>query len=103
MPDLSLEQGLHRRGLRLIAGVDEAGRGPLAGPVVAAAVILKPGSVLPGIDDSKKLKPEQRLKFRELTPRYALHDIKTKNHFHRSDTKHVQYHTRSKTPHCLGP
>ena len=38
-----------------MAGVDEAGRGPLAGPVVAAAVILSPGSIPPGIDDSKKL------------------------------------------------
>ena len=39
MPDLSLELGLHRRGIRFIAGVDEVGRGPLAGPVVAAAVL----------------------------------------------------------------
>jgi ribonuclease HII len=49
-----------RQGYKLIAGVDEAGRGPLAGPVVAAAVIMRPEEVLPGIDDSKKLSPKQR-------------------------------------------
>ncbi len=43
-----------------VAGVDEAGRGPLAGPVVAAAVVLKPRAQLPGLDDSKKLTPAQR-------------------------------------------
>ncbi len=47
-------------GHRIIAGIDEAGRGPLAGPVVSAAVILPPGAVLPGIDDSKKLTPARR-------------------------------------------
>ena len=65
MPDLSLEQRLHRRGLRLIAGVDEAGRGPLAGPVVAAAVILPPDLTgdepwLDLLDDSKRLSPAER-------------------------------------------
>ncbi len=65
MPDLSLERGLRRRGFRLIAGVDEAGRGPLAGPVVAAAVILPPDLTgdepwLELLDDSKRLSPAQR-------------------------------------------
>lgn len=65
MPDLSLELRLRRRGVRLIAGVDEAGRGPLAGPVVAGAVILPPdltGSEdwLELLDDSKKLNKLQR-------------------------------------------
>ncbi len=65
MPDLFLESGLHRRGIRLVAGVDEAGRGPLAGPVVAAAVILPPGLTgseiwLQLLDDSKRLSPGQR-------------------------------------------
>jgi ribonuclease HII len=46
----------------LLAGVDEAGRGPLAGPVVAAAVILDPKADYPGVDDSKKLKPKDREK-----------------------------------------
>ena len=51
-----------RRGLAPIAGCDEAGRGPLAGPVVAAAVILDPNRIPKGLDDSKKLLPEQREK-----------------------------------------
>ncbi|TWJ32919.1 ribonuclease HII [Geobacter argillaceus] len=49
-----------RQGYRSIAGIDEAGRGPLAGPVVAAAVILDSGSVVDGINDSKKLTEKQR-------------------------------------------
>lgn len=44
----------------MIAGVDEAGRGPLAGPVVAAAVILNPIDPIDGLDDSKKLSPRRR-------------------------------------------
>jgi ribonuclease HII len=50
-----LEKELHRRGYTLVAGVDEVGRGCLAGPVVAAAVILPQDCVLPGLDDSKKV------------------------------------------------
>lgn len=51
-----------QKGFRLIAGVDEAGRGPLAGPVVAAAVILRQGCVLEGVRDSKQMSPESREK-----------------------------------------
>jgi ribonuclease HII len=47
-------------GAQWVAGVDEAGRGPLAGPVVAAAVVLEPGGRWQGLDDSKKLEPEMR-------------------------------------------
>src|SRR6266567_4164166 len=57
---LSLEAHAVRRGYCRIAGIDEAGRGPLAGPVVAAAVILPDGLILPNVDDSKKLSAEQR-------------------------------------------
>jgi ribonuclease HII len=46
--------------IRHVAGVDEAGRGPLAGPVIAAAVIFKPNTCIPGIADSKTLTPKQR-------------------------------------------
>ncbi|MCB1106512.1 MAG: ribonuclease HII [Chlamydiia bacterium] len=53
------EEG-YSKGLRLIAGVDEAGRGPLAGPVVAAACILPRGLQIKGINDSKKLSPKER-------------------------------------------
>lgn len=51
---------LFERGLRLVAGVDEVGMGPLAGPVVAAAVVLPAEVHLPGLDDSKKLTPALR-------------------------------------------
>ena len=57
---LRIEEQMRSRGIRLIAGVDEAGRGPLAGPVVAAAVIFPPGVRIRGVDDSKRLSPEQR-------------------------------------------
>lgn len=54
------EQDLYDKGIKLIAGVDEAGRGPLAGPVVAAAVILKKDVKFKYVDDSKKLSEKQR-------------------------------------------
>jgi len=57
---LTYEKSLHKQGYSLIAGVDEAGRGPLAGPVVAAAVILDHDEFIPGIDDSKKLRKAKR-------------------------------------------
>ncbi|WP_080846465.1 ribonuclease HII [Cytobacillus gottheilii] len=57
------EEKYHNQGYELIAGVDEVGRGPLAGPVVAAAVILPADFYLPGIDDSKKLNEQKRLCF----------------------------------------
>lgn len=60
---LYFEQLAGRRGFRAIAGVDEAGRGPLAGPVVAAAVILSDDFDLPGLTDSKKLTEKQRRRF----------------------------------------
>jgi len=54
------ERKLTMRGFKAIAGIDEAGRGPLAGPVVASAVILKIGDEITGLTDSKKLSPEKR-------------------------------------------
>ena len=61
MTDLwTLENEIYGEGYRLICGVDEAGRGPLAGPVYAAAVILPRGLVLEGLDDSKKLTEKKR-------------------------------------------
>ncbi|RMF02650.1 MAG: ribonuclease HII, partial [Alphaproteobacteria bacterium] len=64
-PDLALELALSGRHGGPVAGIDEAGRGPWAGPVVAAAVVLDPDAIPAGIKDSKLLKPESRL---------ALHD-----------------------------
>ena len=55
-----IETSLYEKGYELIAGVDEAGRGPLAGPVCAAAVILPKDLVIEGINDSKKLTEKKR-------------------------------------------
>jgi ribonuclease HII len=57
---LSYERAARENGFTYIAGVDEAGRGPLAGPVMAAAVILPEDFYLPGLNDSKKLSPQKR-------------------------------------------
>jgi ribonuclease HII len=59
-PSFRRERALIKRGVGPVAGCDEAGRGPLAGPVVAAAVVLDPRRIPKGIDDSKRLTPEQR-------------------------------------------
>ena len=77
MPDLSLELRLRSEGYRLVAGVDEAGRGPLAGPVVSAAVILPPGLTgsepwLFFLEDSKALSAAQREKAAETVRQYAV-------------------------------
>ena len=60
-----IEDGFYGEGIQVICGVDEAGRGPLAGPVCAAAVILPPHLEIPGLTDSKKLTDKKR---RELFP-----------------------------------
>jgi len=60
IPTLEFEEACWGQGFEHIAGVDEAGRGPLAGPVVAAAVILPKGLSLEGVNDSKKLSAKQR-------------------------------------------
>lgn len=57
---LAYERACYEKGYRLIAGIDEVGRGPLAGPVVAAAVILPENCRIEGVDDSKKLSPKKR-------------------------------------------
>ncbi|HEX2094540.1 MAG TPA: ribonuclease HII [Longimicrobiaceae bacterium] len=57
---LSIERGFWSRGVSVLAGVDEAGRGPLAGPVVAAAVILPAERCVAGADDSKRLAPARQ-------------------------------------------
>ena len=61
----AIEDGCFAEGYSVVCGVDEAGRGPLAGPVCAAAVILPPHTQIPGLNDSKKLTDKRR---RELMP-----------------------------------
>ena len=69
---LEFETRAVKEGYRCIAGIDEAGRGPLAGPVVAAAVVLPAGISIDGLDDSKKLSPAVREKLFSVIERTAL-------------------------------
>ena len=72
MLDYTIENRLHNEGFSLICGVDEAGRGPLCGPVFAAACILPDGLVLEGLNDSKKLTPKKRDKLFDLICENAI-------------------------------
>jgi ribonuclease HII len=69
---LDLERALWAEGVELVAGVDEAGRGPLAGPVVAAAVIFRREQRVPGVTDSKRLPPRERDELASAIRRRAL-------------------------------
>ena len=69
---LKFERELLSGGARLIGGMDEAGRGPLAGPVVAAAVIMPLDEVIEGVDDSKKLTEKKREKLFDLIVQKAI-------------------------------
>ena len=66
MPDYSFEKEKINNGFNLVAGVDEAGRGPLAGPVCAAAVILPIDCEIEGLDDSKKISEKKREKLYDI-------------------------------------
>ncbi|MBO5210514.1 MAG: ribonuclease HII [Clostridia bacterium] len=72
MPDYSYEKAAETSGFKLICGVDEAGRGPLAGPVCAAAVILPEGLEIPGLNDSKKLSEKKREQLFDIITEKAL-------------------------------
>ena len=69
---LQYEQNLQQQGLSLIAGIDEAGRGPLAGPVVVAGVIMPLDDIIEGINDSKKLSEKKRDKLFDLIMQKAI-------------------------------
>ncbi|MBF0528429.1 MAG: ribonuclease HII [Deltaproteobacteria bacterium] len=69
---LALETALYSSGYQAVAGVDEAGRGPLAGPVVAAAVILDRSLEYPGVNDSKKITPNLRNRLFDLIQTRAI-------------------------------
>lgn len=72
MPDYEFEKAAVNSGFSCICGVDEAGRGPLAGPVCAAAVILPEGAVIEGLDDSKKLTEKKREKLYDIIKQTAV-------------------------------
>ena len=72
MLDYSIENQLHEEGYEVVCGIDEAGRGPLCGPVFAAACILPDGLVLEGLNDSKKLTPKKRDKLFDLICENAI-------------------------------
>lgn len=72
MPDIELETAARLRGFTAVCGVDEAGRGPLAGPVCAAAVILRDGEIIEGVNDSKKLSEKKREQLFDLIKDKAL-------------------------------
>lgn len=72
LDNLKYEKELYKEGIELIAGVDEVGRGPLIGPVVAAAVILPKNYKLDGLTDSKKLTEKKRNIFYEIIKRDAI-------------------------------
>jgi ribonuclease HII len=69
---LMYEKAVYKCGYSNIAGIDEAGRGPLAGPVMAAAVILRRDILISGVDDSKKLGPDKRDKLFDIIMSQAL-------------------------------
>ncbi len=72
MLDYSFDESFKGDGIKIVCGTDEAGRGPLAGPVVAAACILPDGYILPGLDDSKKLSEKKREKLFDIICENAL-------------------------------
>lgn len=72
MPDYEFEKAAVNSGFSCICGVDEAGRGPLAGPVCAAAVILPEGAVIAGLDDSKKLTEKKRERLYDIIKETAV-------------------------------
>ena len=91
-PDFSIEALALNRGARRVAGVDEAGRGPLAGPVTAAAVVLQPGRIPQGLNDSKRLSAPRRAELAEWIMTHcewsvshvAVEDIDRLNIYHAS-------------------
>ena len=75
MPDYSFENEWKEKGFLAVCGVDEAGRGPLAGNVVAAAVIMPEGLIIEGLDDSKKLTEKKREKLYDIILEKAVCSI----------------------------
>lgn len=95
---LSLVRGLEERlrlaGYARVAGVDEVGRGCLAGPVVAAAVVMPPGSAIPAIDDSKRLRPNDRERLADLIRQSAVSSAVVAVEAHAIDCVNILQATR---------
>ena len=72
MDKLHYERELAEKGYKYVCGVDEVGRGPLAGPVACAAVIMRSDDIIDGVDDSKKLTPKKRARLAELIRKNAV-------------------------------
>src|SRR5947208_15445916 len=98
-PDLRHERRFWVGGLQVIAGLDEVGMGPMAGPVVAAAVIFPPETFIKGVHDSKQLTPEQREELFPLIHQRALcvtvgvaevDEIDRLNIYHAAVTAHLR-------------
>ena len=75
MLDLDFEKAFLTDEIKIICGVDEAGRGPLMGPVVAAACILPEGAVIEGLNDSKKLTPKKRDSIFDIIKNNTINEI----------------------------
>lgn len=88
LPTFQLETALHLNGHAFVAGCDEAGRGAICGPIVAAAVILDPLNIPPGIDDSKRLSPKRRLSLFHYIHETSTVSIAVADH-HRVDRDNV--------------
>jgi ribonuclease HII len=87
-PTFEHETLLHQKGYAFVAGCDEAGRGAICGPIVAAAVILDPLNIPPGIDDSKRLSPKRRLSMYHCISETSVVGIAVADH-HRVDRDNV--------------
>lgn len=88
LPTFQVETALHLNGYAFVAGCDEAGRGAICGPIVAAAVILDPLNIPPGIDDSKRLSPKRRLSLYHYIHETSAVSIAVADH-HRVDRDNV--------------
>ena len=83
------ERALFSEGAKYVAGVDEVGRGPLAGPVVAACVILPPGLMIEGVNDSKKLTKKRMEKLcRKIPDRAQIHNSAGLKKYAKSPERH---------------
>ncbi|MBL4812608.1 MAG: ribonuclease HII [Rhodobacteraceae bacterium] len=75
LPSYAHEKSAHAKGFSVVCGVDEVGRGPLAGPVVAAAVVLDPAHIPIGLNDSKKLSAKRRAVLEEQIMEHAVYCV----------------------------